>query len=207
MIISGDDKWMMNNVNNNSTSLVDLAAGEEREKIVSSLKADAPFGSTPNSIAFNEDESILFIANADNNYLAMFDISTPGHARASGSVPVGWYPTAVRYSPELNKIIVANGKGLESAANPEGPMPGRETTSSVEQYIGTLFKGTVSVIEYPEEEQLDVYTTQVFKNTPYMNMPPSDNRQNVISPVFNGVASSRIKHVFYIIKENRTNSP
>ena len=51
MIISGDDKWMyVTNANNNSTSLVDLTAGEEREKIVSSLKADAPFGSTPNSL-------------------------------------------------------------------------------------------------------------------------------------------------------------
>ena len=47
----------------------------------SALKPDAPYGSTPNAVTFNKDESVLLIANADNNYLALFDISSPGESK------------------------------------------------------------------------------------------------------------------------------
>ena len=67
------------------------------------------------------DEKRLYIANADNNYLAVFDVSSDGNSRSLGFIPVGWYPTNVK---TLNdKIIVANGKGTSSFANPRGPQP------------------------------------------------------------------------------------
>jgi len=205
MIISKDDKWLyVTNANNNSTSLVDLEKGEEKEKIISSLRVDAPFGSTPNSAAFNEDETILFVANADNNYLALFDISSPGNAKSIGFIPVGWYPTAVRYSTKQNKIIVANGKGLTSKPNPLGPMPGVKSNNSIEQYIGSLFNGTLSIIDFPDVKKLAFYSKQVFQNTPYISNQPSVNDQSIISSTFDGVRSDKIRHVFYIIKENRT---
>ena len=76
------------------------------------LYPDAPSGSTTNSVALSADEKTLYIANADNNCLAVFDVSNPGSSKSKGFIPVGWYPTCVRVIG--NKIFVANGKGFTS---------------------------------------------------------------------------------------------
>jgi len=87
---------------------------------------------------------LLFVANADNNVVAVFDVGNPGKSRSLGFIPVGWYPTSVRVTPDGKHLLVANGKGLTSKANPNGPQPGvnvpAETTV---QFIGRLFKGHI----------------------------------------------------------------
>jgi YVTN family beta-propeller protein len=122
LISKNDERLFTANANNNSVSVVDLKTKKETEKIISSLSSDAPYGSTPNAICFNNDESVLIVANADNNYLALFDISKKDKSKSIGFIPVGWYPTSVKMLSS-NKIIVANGKGLTSLPNPNGPLP------------------------------------------------------------------------------------
>lgn len=85
------------------------------------LYPNAPSGSTNNCVALSEDEKTLYIANEDNNCLAVFDVSTPGKSISLGFIPVGWYPTNVKVVRK--EILVTNGKGLTSAANPQGPNP------------------------------------------------------------------------------------
>jgi hypothetical protein len=53
--------------------------------------------------------------------LAVFDVSTPGKSVPKGFIPVGWFPTNVKFIN--NKIWVTNGKGNTSLANPYGPRP------------------------------------------------------------------------------------
>ncbi len=197
ILITPDDKRLfVANANNNSVSVIDLVKKEESEKLVSSLKPDAPYGSTPNSISLNKDGSVLFVANADNNYLALFDVSEAGQAKSIGFIPTGWYPTVVRCFD--NEILVANGKGLTSLPNPL-------YKNFKDEYIGSLFKGTVSIINYPNENELKDYTAEVYQNTPYYsNRENWKGIQNVIPETHNGKRSSKIKHVFYVIKENRT---
>ena len=91
------------------------------ETLSASLYPDAPAGSTTNSVALSADDKTLYIANADNNCLAVFDVSNPGSSRSSGFIPTGWYPTCVRLIG--NEILVSNGKGFQSMANPYGPQP------------------------------------------------------------------------------------
>src|ERR1700685_3619950 len=131
-------------------------------------------GFTTNGLALSPDENTLYIANADNNCLAVFDVSKPGSSRSMGFIPVGWYPTNVKTLG--NKILVSNGKGFTSMANPKGPQPVLKTDNSGyqkgainsrEQYIGGLFKGTLSIIDAPKPEQLKTYTKQVYTNTPF----------------------------------------
>ena len=205
MIISkNDDRLFVTNANNNSVSVVDLNKNSETERINSALKPDVPYGSTPNAITFNKDESVLLVANADNNYLALFDISSTGESKSIGFIPVGWYPTSVKYLIGKNQLLVANGKGLMSMANPKGPKPGTRSSHRDEQFIGSLFKGTVSIINYPDEKQLVDYSAHVYNNTPYFNekIPVSD--QAVIPVIHDEKGSAQIKHIFYIIRENRT---
>jgi DNA-binding beta-propeller fold protein YncE len=205
MIISkNDDRLFVTNANNNSVSIVDLKKNSETERINSALKPDIPYGSTPNAITFNKDESVLLVANADNNYLALFDISSPGDSKGIGFIPVGWYPTSVKYLTGKNQLLVTNGKGLMSMANPNGPKPGTRSSHRDEQFIGSLFKGTVSIINYPDEKQLVDYSAQVYNNTPYFNVMIPITDQTVIPVTHDEKGSAQINHVFYIIRENRT---
>ncbi len=205
LIITKDDsRLFVANANNNSVSEVNLNKKKETERIISALSPDVPYGSTPNAICFNSDENILMVANADNNYLALFDIRKPGKSKSIGFIPVGWYPTAVQYLKGTNQILVANGKGLTSLPNPDGSHPLIKHYHAT-QYIGSLFKGTVSIINYPDAEQLSKYSKQVYDNTPYIYKQKNwTGIQNVIPDKHDGIRSEKIKHVFYIIKENRT---
>jgi YVTN family beta-propeller protein len=205
MIISKNDKRLfVTNANNNSVSVVDLNRNSETERINSALKPDMPFGSTPNAITFNKDESVLLVANADNNYLALFDISMPGESKSIGFIPVGWYPTSVKYLKGKNQLLVANGKGLMSMANPKGPKPGKRSSHKDEQFIGSLFKGTLSIINYPDSKQLGDYSIQVYNNTPYYYEKSPSSDQSIIPVNHDEKGSAQIKHIFYIIRENRT---
>jgi DNA-binding beta-propeller fold protein YncE len=87
----------------------------------SALYPDAPTGSASNGLALSADEKTLYIANADNNALAVFDVSKWGSSKSKGFIPVGWYPTNVKWVND--KIWVTNGKGYSSFPNPNGPNP------------------------------------------------------------------------------------
>jgi hypothetical protein len=100
--------------------------------------------------------------------------------------------------------LVANGKGLMSMANPNGPKPGRKSSRKYEQTIGSLFKGTLSIINFPDAKQLADFSVQVYKNTPYLNEKNSSSDQTIIPVTHDEKGSAQIKHVFYIIRENRT---
>ncbi len=189
--------------NDNTVSIIDLAQAKTVETLSAGPYPDAPAGSTTNSVALAEDSKTLFVANADNNCLAVFDVEKPGDAASRGFIPTGWYPTAVRVSG--SKIYVSNGKGFQSFANPKGPNP-NERRSDDTQYIGRLMKGQLSIIDLPNDQLLADYTKMVNANTPFtrelMTNAKSGEKGNPV-PQKLGDASP-IKHVFYIIKENRT---
>ena len=116
------------NANDNSVSVINTSTHKTIEVISTALYPTKLTGSTTNGLALSPDQKTLYIANADNNCLAVFDVSTPGEARSKGFIPVGWYPTYVRATG--NKILVANGKGFTSMANPQGPQPVKKADNS-----------------------------------------------------------------------------
>ena len=192
--------------NSNSVAVVDSATGESLEVISSALYPNAPNGSTPNSIALSPDGKVLLIANAENNNVAMIDVSERGHSRSLGFLPVGWYPTSVRWSPLDNRIYVANGKGLMSKANVQGPQPGKDPPATVREYIGGLYRGTVSAIDPPSLEVLGRYTHDAYECSPLMkDASPVVKQREANNPIPAKLGEkSPIKHCVYIIKENRT---
>ncbi len=205
MIVSPEDRYLfVANANANTVSLIDIDRGKVIETLNTALTANAPPGSTPNALAYNAKDKILLIANADNNYLSLFDVGEPGLSKSLGFIPVGWYPTAVKYQPRSDRILVANAKGLASMPNPQGPKPGRHQNKRQEQYIGSLFKGALSVISFPDEEKLAYYTRQVYANTPYVQNKIEPGNQTVVPAKHDLKGSRQIRHVFYIIRENRT---
>lgn len=183
------------NANENSVSVIDIGSMKVTETIVSSLFPDALPGSTPNSVALTSDGNTLYIANADNNYIAVMDVSSQDGSRSLGFIPSGWYPSCVRVNQANGDIIIANAKGNSSFPNPHGPMPGHKVPHV--QYIGSLMKGTLEIVKKPPPEELRAYSAQVYTNSPYRRDTVANQKEiaRLLSP---------IKHVFYVIKENRT---
>ncbi len=198
----------------NAVSVVDLVQNKVIETLVASLYPDAPTGSTSNSVSLSPDEKTLYIANADNNCLAVFDVSTPKQSRSIGFVPTGWYPTCVRTVGK--QIFVTNGKGFESFPNPKGPNPaskqqevayqkGDTAALSKIEYIGGLMRGNMSIISVPDKQKMLEYSKQVYRNSPYTKEREKMAEGEPGNPIPQKIGDfSPIKYVFYIIKENRT---
>ncbi|MFZ4771806.1 MAG: beta-propeller fold lactonase family protein, partial [Ferruginibacter sp.] len=202
------------NANDNSVSVIDVKKLQVLEVLNTALFAEAPSGSTANGLVLSEDEKRLYVANADNNSVAVFDIAQKGKSHSLGFIPVGWYPTNLKIVNK--KLFVANGKGFSSFANPTGPNPSKpeekvehhvgDTTVTVRSgYIGGLMKGTLSIIDEPTTEELAIYSKAVYSNTPYSKEKELNAFGEIGNPIPMKVgAASPIKHVFYVIKENRT---
>jgi YVTN family beta-propeller protein len=202
------------NANDNSVSVIDTKAGKVVETLNTAMYPDAPSGSTTNGLALSENEETLYVANADNNCLTVFHVEHPGNSTSKGFIPTGWYPTCVRVVQ--GKIYTANGKGLTSYANPYGPNPSKsdeevayQQGSTFEkrkvQYIGGLFRGALSIVDEPNEQQLAAYSQAVYNNTPYTKTKEVLAEGQAGNPIPMQVGDpSPIKYVFYIIKENRT---
>lgn len=215
LCITVNGKWLyLSNANDNSVSVIDLVKRKQVEVLNAALYPDAPNGSTTNSVALSSDEKTLYIANADNNCLAVYDVSKKGSSVSKGFIPVGWYPTCVRTIGK--KIYVANGKGFTSLPNPLGPDPVSKKTQlgfqkgdtarpKEVQYIGGLFKGTMSIIPTPSAATLSAYSQAVYRNTPYSKTRETVSEGEQGNPIPRKVGDpSPVKYVFYIVKENRT---
>jgi DNA-binding beta-propeller fold protein YncE len=198
------------NANRNTVTVFNTDTGRKLETIWAALYPQSPPGSTPNSLALSPDERRLFVANACNNVVAVFDVSHPGKSRSLGFIPAGWYPTSVRVSADGRKLLVANGKGIIPKANPLGPQPGVTLGANrTEQYIGSLFRGTLGVIDLPEgkalEKQMAVWTAQALACSPLKVDASRAASRPVGNPVPQRIGDpSPIKYCIYIVKENRT---
>lgn len=209
MILTKSGKQLLvANANHNTVSVIDTATGRTVEQLVAALIPDAPPGSTPNSLALSPDEKQLYVANANINAVAVFDVETWGRSRSLGFIPVGWYPTSVRVTADGKHLLVANGKGLASKSNRNGPQPGVSFPATVAEYIAGLFQGTVSVIPLPAAKDREA-TLKAWSAKVYAGMPTS-RRQGPTTlvaghPIPLKVGDpSPIQYVIYVIKENRT---
>lgn len=208
------DYLFVANANDNAVSVIQTSSMKVIETLNAALFADAVPGATSNGVSLSADEKRLYIANADNNSLAVFDVSIPGKSSSLGFIPVGWYPTNVKVLGK--KIFVSNGKGFTSMANPKGPNPvakrqkvayqkSGDLKPEEVQYIGGLFKGTMSIIDEPKPQEMAMYSKSVYSNSPYTKDKELTALGEVGNPIPMKVGdSSPIKHVFYIVKENRT---
>lgn len=185
-----------------------------REIISTSLYPQSLEGSTPDGLAVSPDGKTLFVANADNNCVMVVDISASANeagekyaekvSRVEGFIPCGWYPASVVVSPDNNTLLVGNGKGLKEArpSKDGDPEPGKKPKAI---HPGKLLEGSVSFVAKPDDKQMAAYTAQVRKNCPYT----SDSLHTAAQPSHSVIPQKvgdpcPIKHVLYIIKENRT---
>ncbi len=208
MALTPDGKTLYVSCSNSTRVCVLDVTGEGKslQTIDCALHPNAPSGNTPSSLCLSPDGQLLFVANADSNNVAVFQVAERGKAKPLGFIPTGWYPTSVRFDAKARKIYVANGKGLTSRANPQGPNPNLNVFyRTVEQYIGALFHGTLSIIDMPEPQKMADYTKQAYACSPLRSDLAPTGEWPEGNPIPKRVGdASPIKHCIYIIKENRT---
>jgi YVTN family beta-propeller protein len=181
------------NANSDTVSVIDTAASQVVRTIAVAMKQKAPLGSSPNALAVTADDKTLYVANASNNAIAVVNLTT-GNPVPKGFIPTGWYPTAVTLSADERKLFVASGYGFGSIAPKQDPA-GRSYADR---------KGVVSILDVPSTGQLESFTHQVDNNNSVL--PANSGHQAVGNnpvPMTLG-QKSPIKHVFFVIKENRT---
>lgn len=194
--------------NDDAVDIIDPRSGQVKERISTSLTPRAPAGATPNAVALSEDGRTLYVANADNNAVAVVDISILGRSHISGFIPTGWYPTAVCVAPDGKHLLIGSGKGMGTHPNPARVPQTDKVVPTGFQYIGRMLNGMISLVDLPTPVQLAAYTKQVYANTPYTDalmeraaMAPAPGTSPIPSRVGD---PSPIKYILYIIKENRT---
>ncbi len=171
-----------------------------------------PPGMLPTAVASSPDGKLIYVVCSGGNAVAVLDVSEK-RSRVAGYIPTGWFPTQVVPLAD-GRLVVLNGKGLGSAPNPNGPSPLREPQApqqalSHDGFVGRLLRGSLSVIPPVEPNRLFQWTRQVLRNSPYSDQKLAQVEIPEGNPIPPGSKvpperTSPIRHVLFIIKENRT---
>jgi DNA-binding beta-propeller fold protein YncE len=174
------------------------------------LPGQSYFGAEPEALALNADGSRLYVGNAMTDAIAVMNThkltekaAKQGMVEPMGFVPTEWMPMAMGFS--AGKLYVATAKGKGTGPN---NFPQRLTASSPSwmksssTYIGTLLYGSLAVLdETAVENNLAKWTAEVVESN---RMKAAEEKIQFANRVGMGSGSGPIKHVIYIIKENRT---
>jgi YVTN family beta-propeller protein len=199
-----DNRIFVACASSNCVSVIDTKRGIVTETIYTALFPKAPEGSTPDAVAVSPDGKTLFVANADNNCVSVIDIEKENESQVKGFIPTGWYPTAVSVTPDGKNLLVGVGKGNQTKPNPNFKKDEKKDGRKF-PYIGTTMEGALSVVPIPDEKALKEYTATVYRNCPYSDklLTAAPHNEKTAIPTKVGDPSP-IKHIIYIIKENRT---
>ncbi|MGA7521251.1 MAG: hypothetical protein WBW84_02145 [Acidobacteriaceae bacterium] len=174
------------------------------------------YGAGPNSIAVDAANHIAYVALYNANAIAVVDLRDDVRNPVIGMIPVAYAPNSVVLDAADDALLVANDKGIGTTSYGVAPPP----TNTAENSYGTAHGvtsfnthqdlGTVSIVPIPNRSALDAMTQQVFQNNHW------DLAENIMSASGGNPRTrptviparigdpSLIKHVFLIIRENRT---
>ena len=211
------------NSNADSVSVIDTSNDREVERIDVRLSENASLlGDSPEGLALSVDGATLFVANAHSNSVVVISLSAQASAtelvpdpeagrrsrsRVRGFIPTGQYPSAITIAG--GALFVGNGKGtgfenssvvvnssgrVPNAPNDRFPSGTGRGSGRGGQYSVSLVAGNISRISEPDERTLASYTQQVMRNNGLLGAARTKLFRS----------RSPIKHIIYIIKENRT---
>jgi len=201
------------NTYSDTISVIDTANNQVVRTIDLGLPIGVPgagqpaYGAAPNSIAVDAKNGIAYVALYNANAIGVVDLGRKDDGNpVKGMIPVAYAPSSVVLATDDKKndvLIVANDKGI-------GARDSFETDYGVSSYNTHQDNGTVSIVPVPNNGQLKKMTDQVFENNHW------DLTQNISSAAGGNPDAtpeaiparigdpSLIKHVFLIVRENRT---
>ncbi len=214
------------NSDDDSVSMIDTRYDLEIERINIRLAEHALVGNSPEGLALDKAGTTLYVANAHSNSVAVVALSPTSldnsgtyekpsylarakedYSKVRGFIPTGQYPSAVAFSG--GSIFVGNGKGtgvenssvvvnnsgrVPNAPNDRFPAGSGRDHMQGGQYSLSVVVGNISIVTDPDDPMLARYTQQVMRNNGLLGA--------LQARLFAG--PSPIKHVIYVIRENRT---
>ena len=207
LAVSPDGKYVVcANAAADTLSVIDTAAGAVVETIWVKPSPSDLFGASPNALAFAPDGRTLYVANGTQNAIAVVRFEPEDkESKLLGLIPVGWFPGAIVYDEARRQLCVANIKGhqLQPVATKPDVAPAGTTGFNSHQY-----HGSVSLVPLPALDDLPRLSQTVWDNLrreriraallpPRPGQPPRAVPERIGEP-------SLIRHVVYVIKENRT---
>jgi DNA-binding beta-propeller fold protein YncE len=215
-VVAGKKLVFVSNAAQDSITVLDARTNKVKKTVVlepaesvRGLRGVLPFG-----LALSPDEERLYVACSGINATAALDAH---NGKALGYIPTAWFPARVAVGPHNITLYVANAKGFGAGPN-AGPnfREGPEGT-----YIGDITKGVVSIIRLPiyltldwpehgeavrlgvDKKDLREDTDRVLKDNGFEGAAQAPRGAGFPIPP-SGIASAEIKHVVFIVKENRT---
>ena len=188
------DKLYVANAGSDSISVIDTSKDAVSKSITLKFSnVKYPTTATPTGLAISDDGSTLYAALGDMNAVAMIDAAK---GAVQGYIPAGWYPSAVAVAG--GKLMIVNAKGVESQhANPQ------HTRGDNDHYSLNVIEGDVLTIDIPDKKALTA-DTQVVLNNNFVEGGKTASTKSKKGLEEIGLPNGAIKHVIYVIKENRT---
>ncbi len=183
MTVSGESLYVANS-GSDSISVIDTEKNDVIETFgVKNGKTE--YGAAPVSCAVDAAHNRLFVALANANQIAVLDLNS---GKRLGAIPSGWYPTKVL--TDSDRLIILNGKGIhDRRPNVNGPQP--MANRGGPDYVLTLLKGSVEIVPFDNfDSHLPEWTRAADSSSPRIGIDKT--------------AKQQIKHIFYIVRENRT---
>jgi YVTN family beta-propeller protein len=198
--------------NRDAVAAVNVSAGQFSVKgyFDTRLPAQSYFGAEPVALALNARGTRLYVANAASDAVAVIDTTRltakaarNGMVEPLGFVPTEWMPMSMAFIPSDSggKLYVAtakgNGTGPNAAPQPMTDAQKQRKFHRAATYIATLLYGSLATLDAAEvEKDLPQWTRVVIES----------NRMKAAAEkiAFAGGVQDRIRHIIYIIKENRT---
>lgn len=184
--LASDGKLLYAAVSDDDTvAVVDLATNRLVQRARIPFARSDAVGTSPNALALAGDR--LYVPCGAANAVAVFRTGPRG-LTPLGAIPAGWYPTAVAVDRAHGVLYVANGKGESSHANP------RYTGRGDTDFIAANLAGSIRRIVIPSDAALARGLAEVRELAQHENAPA-----NAVVR-----ANGPIRHVIYVIKENRS---
>ena len=203
MLLSPDEKLLYVALSNaDAVAVVSTESAQMVALLSTKIKGQEFAGTYPGALAESADEKRLFVADASSNAVAVFDASTePGPVgeeaatlRPLGFIPTDWYPSALAVHGD--DLLIATAKGEGTGPNNREGKTEWELKHHSHAYIATLLRGSIARLNIPSTMGKLSELTRTVEND---NLLHGD--QGTIQ--FAG-GKNPIKHVIYVIKENRT---
>lgn len=203
MAISGSNLYVAN-AYSDSLSVIDLRTHAVTRTINLSVPiARGVFGSGPNGVAATEDGK-AYVTLGQANAVAVVNLQGRDANPVIGYIPTAYFPTSISYDEAQKQLVIADDKGLGSRGS-------TSTKNGVIGYNTHADTGVVNLIQEPNASELATLSKQVFTNNHWDLTTNIEVGPQYVDPHVMPVAvpkhigePSLIKHVFLIIKENRT---
>jgi YVTN family beta-propeller protein len=190
------------NAASDNISVIDTATDAVVETIWAKQSPADLFGASPNALVFSPDGKTLYAANGTQNAVAVLEFAPQRReSRLTGLIPVGWFPGALAFDAGRKTLCVANIKGHAFEPTPYA-------ATGAPGFNSHQYTGSISIVPVPEKKDLERLSAVVYDNyrreriaqallRPRPDQPARPVPERIGEP-------SALKHVVYIIKENRT---